>query len=203
VFISFEGIDGSGKTTQLQRLAVRLRDNELEVVSTREPGGTRLAESIRAMLLGDADAPDARAELLLFGASRAVHVAQIIRPALEAGMWVVCDRFSDSSLAYQGAGLGLDTDFIAAMNRFATGGLTPKKTFFLDVSPETSIARRREGQPDRIEARGPEFLAQVRAAYLQIAEREPERFVALDGTQSPNALEEEIWETVQPFLVGA
>jgi len=203
MFISFEGIDGSGKTTQLARLTARLRDNELEVVSTREPGGTRLAEAIRALLLEGADPLDARSELLLFGAARAVHVEQIIRPALDAGMWVLSDRFADSSLAYQGAGLGLNAEFIAQMNHFATGDLAPKKTFFLNVSPELGLARRRENAPDRIEARGLEFLTKVRAAYLEIAAREAHRFVVLDGALAPDTLETQVWDNVQPFLVGA
>jgi dTMP kinase len=203
MFISFEGIDGSGKTTQLGRLAARLRDNELEVVPTREPGGTRLAEAIRALLLEGDDALDARAELLLFGASRAAHVAQIIRPALNANLWVLSDRFADSSLAYQGAGLGLGEEFVRSMNGFATGDLAPKQTFFLDVSPEVGLARRKGSGQDRIEARGLEFLTGVRAAYLEIAAREPERFIVVDGAASPDEIEAQIWEHVQPFLVGA
>lgn len=203
MFISFEGIDGSGKTTQLQRLAARLRDAELEVVPTREPGGTRLAEAIRALLLEGDDALDARAELLLFGASRAAHVTQIIRPALHANLWVLCDRFADSSLAYQGAGLGLDAEFVRSMNRFATGDLAPKQTFFLDVSPEVGLKRREGTGQDRIEARGLEFLTRVRAAYLEIAEREAHRFIVIDGAGPPDAIEAQVWEHVQPFLVGA
>lgn len=202
MFISFEGIDGSGKTTQLERLAARLRDNELEVVATREPGGTRLAEAIRALLLDGSDAVDARAELLLFGAARAAHVAQIIRPALEASLWVLSDRFTDSSLAYQGAGLGLPPEFIQSMNEFATGGLRPKRTFFLDVSPEVGLERRRGSSQDRIEARGLEFLSNVRAAYLDLARRESARFVVLDGSLSPDELEELIWNDIEAFLVS-
>ena len=201
MFISFEGIDGSGKTTQLKRLAARLEETGLTVVSTREPGGTRLAEAIRALLLDAGDEVDARAELLLFGASRAAHVAQIIRPALEANQWVLSDRFGDSSEAYQGA-LDLEPDFIRAMNRFATGELAPKRTFFLDVAPEVGFERRRGGGEDRIEARGLEFLAKVRANYLEIARREPDRFVVLDGALSPDELEELIWDDAEAFLVG-
>ena len=201
MFLSFEGIDGSGKTTQLKRLASRLEATGLTVVSTREPGGTRLAESIRALLLGDTDGIDARAELLLFGAARAGHVAQIIRPALEASQWVLSDRFADSSEAYQGA-LGLDADFIRAMNTFATRELEPKRTFFLDVSPEEGFARRKNADQDRIEARGLEFQSSVRQKYLEIAGREPHRVVVLDGALSPDELSELIWEDVEAFLVG-
>ena len=201
MFFTFEGIDGSGKTTQLRRLAARLEDTGLTVVSTREPGGTRLAEAIRALLLDTKGEVDARAELLLFGASRAAHVAQIIRPALEASQWVLSDRYGDSSEAYQGA-LSLDADFIRAMNRFATGELAPKRTFFLDVSPEVGFERRRGNSEDRIEARGLEFLTCVRTKYLEIARREPDRFTLLDGALSPDELGELIWNDVEAFLVG-
>ncbi|RYX85280.1 dTMP kinase [bacterium] len=201
MFFSFEGIDGSGKTTQLKRLTAHLEETGLTVVATREPGGTRLAEAIRALLLEGRDAVEARAELLLFGASRAQHVAQIIRPALEAGQWVLSDRFADSSEAYQGA-LGLDAEFIRAMNSFATGELQPKRTFFLDVAPEVGFERRRGSSEDRIEARGLEFLTSVRARYLEIARRIPERFVILNGELSPDQLEETIWQDVEAFLVS-
>lgn len=201
MFISFEGVDGSGKTTQLGRLKTRLETTGLSVVATREPGGTRLAEAIRALLLDSRDAVDARAELLLFGAARSQHVGQIIRPALEAGQWVLSDRFADSSEAYQGA-LNLDADFIRAMNRFATGELAPKRTFFLDVSPEEGARRRKNQSDDRIEARGLEFLAQVRANYLELAKREVDRFVVLDGALSPHELELQIWDVVEGFLVS-
>ncbi len=202
MFLSFEGIDGCGKTTQLRRLATRLEASGLSVAATREPGGTRLAEAIRALLLEGRDALDARAELLLFGAARAAHVAQIIRPALEAGQWVLCDRFADSSEAYQGA-LGLDGSFIRAMNEFATGGLAPKRTFFLDVSPEVGAARRKDGAQDRIEARGLGFLGEVRTRYHALAAREGHRVVILDGSLPPDELEERIWQDAESFLVGA
>lgn len=201
MFFSFEGIDGSGKTTQLGRLKERLEDTGMAVIATREPGGTRLAEAIRALLLDGRDAVEARAELLLFGASRAQHVAQIIRPALEAGQWVLSDRFADSSQAYQGS-LGLDSDFIRAMNAFATGEVQPKRTFFLDVPPEVGFERRRGSTEDRIEARGLEFLTSVRARYLEIARREPERIVVLDGALPPDQLAATIWEDVESFLIS-
>ncbi|BCM91119.1 thymidylate kinase [Abditibacteriota bacterium] len=201
MFFSFEGIDGSGKTTQLKQLTARLEETGLSVVATREPGGTRLAEAIRGLLLEKSDSVEARAELLLFGASRAQHVAQIIKPALKASQWVLSDRFADSSEAYQGA-LGLDREFIRAMNAFATGELQPKRTFFLDVAPEVGFERRRDGTEDRIEARGLEFLTSVRARYLEIARREPERVVVLDGAFPPDQLATMIWEDVEAFLVG-
>ena len=201
MFFSFEGIDGSGKTTQLKQLTAHLEETGMSVVATREPGGTRLAEAIRALLLEGRDAVEARAELLLFGAARAQHVAQIIRPALESSQWVLSDRFADSSEAYQGA-LGLDSDFIRAMNSFATGELKPKRTFFLDVSPEVGHERRRNHTEDRIEARGLDFLTSVRARYLEIARRDPDRIVLLDGTLSPDELAQTIWEDVEAFLIS-
>ncbi len=201
MFISFEGIDGSGKTTQLRHLSERLAETGMSVVATREPGGTRLAEAIRGLLLDGRDAVEARAELLLFGASRAQHVAQIIQPALDSSQWVLSDRFADSSEAYQGA-LGLDGEFIRAMNAFATGGLHPKRTFFLDVDPQVGFERRRGDGEDRIEARGLEFLTSVRAHYLEIARRDPQRIVVLDGALSPSQLAANIWEDVEAFLVS-
>ena len=187
MFLTFEGIDGCGKTTQLQLLAAEIEKRGLSVVCTREPGGTALAETLRNFLLHSASPLDARAELLLFGAARAQHVAQVIRPARQDGKWVLSDRFADSSEAYQGAGLGLDAVFIRAMNAFATGNLAPDLTFFLDVAPEIALQRRQNqnSQNDRIEARGLEFQSQVRAAYLEIARRENARFVILDARQSP------------------
>ena len=191
MFLTFEGIDGCGKTTQLQLLARELERRGFAVQTTREPGGTALAETLRNFLLHGRDALDSQAELLLFGAARAQHVAEVIRPALDAKKWVLSDRFADSSQAYQGAGLGLDADFIGAMNRFATGNLVPDKTFFLDLAPEIALERRQNVQNDRIEARGIEFQAKVRAAYLEIARREA-RFVVLDADLAPNELSAQI-----------
>ena len=180
MFISFEGIDGCGKTTQLNRLCVRLQKRGIEVVTTREPGGTALAESLRQTLLHGGDIA-ARAELLLFGAARAQHAREIIRPALERGAWVLCDRFIDSSEAYQGGGLGLNRDFIRAMNAFATDDLTPARTFFVDVSPAVAASRRAGEKADRIEARGLSFSERVRAVYLEIVARETARIVTVNG----------------------
>ena len=180
-FISFEGIDGCGKTTQVELLRAHLQSAGAVVVATREPGGTALAETIRAHLLAASETVDARAELLLFGAARAQHTTQTIRPALARGDIVLCDRFADSSLAYQGGGLELDADFIACMNEFATGGLQPDITFLLDLDAAAGLQRRavQRGQGDRIEERGLEFQRRVRDAYLQMAQAE--RFVTLDA----------------------
>ena len=195
MFISFEGIDGCGKTTQLNRLRARLQARGINVVSTREPGGTALAESLRETLLHGGDI-EARAELLLFGAARAQHAREIIAPALERGDWVLCDRFVDSSEAYQGGGLGLDREFIRAMNAFATAGLTPARTVLVDVAPAVGASRRAGERADRIEARGDEFGQRVRAVYLDIAARESARVIVVDGALAPDEVEAAIWENL-------
>ncbi len=141
-FVSFEGIDGCGKTTQVELLRSRLESAGAQVLATREPGGTVLAEMLRSSILTSDARLDAPAEALLFGAARAQHVVETIRPALERGQVVLCDRFADSSVAYQGAGLGLELDFILRLNRFATGGLEPHITFLLDLDPATGRHRR-------------------------------------------------------------
>lgn len=196
MFISFEGIDGCGKTTQLNRLRARLEDAGVEVISTREPGGTALAEALRQTLLHGGDI-EARAELLLFGAARAQHAREIIRPALERGAHVLCDRFVDSSEAYQGGGLGLERAFIRAMNAFATADLMPARTFLVDVAPDVAALRRAGEKADRIEARGTAFSERVRAVYLEIAAREPGRVVIIDGELASDEVEAMIWADVE------
>lgn len=192
MFISFEGIDGCGKTTQLALLEARLSQLEYFVCRTREPGGTLLAETIRNYLLHSKDLLDAREELLLFGAARAQHFAQVIRPALAKGEIVLSDRFADSSVAYQGGGLTLDKEFIRAMNFFATDSLQPDATFFLDIDPQIGQSRRAKEKEDRIEARGLDFQKRVRDAFLDIALEEPQRFIVLNADQSRETLHEEI-----------
>ncbi len=192
MFISFEGIDGCGKTTQLELLHARLSQREYSVCRTREPGGTSLAETIRNYLLHSPDSLEARAELLLFGAARAQHVAQVIRPALARNEIVLSDRFADSSLAYQGGGLELDSGFIRSMNAFATDNLQPDITFFLDIDPQLGQSRRDGEKADRIEARGMEFQNRVRIAFLEIAREEPQRFLVLNADQTREALHAEI-----------
>jgi len=192
LFISFEGIDGCGKTTQLELLASRVRQREYSLCRTREPGGTALAETIRHYLLHSPDSLGAREELLLFGAARAAHVSQVIRPALARGELVLSDRFSDSSAAYQGGGLGLDKHFIRAMNAFATDDLKPDLTFFLDIDPQMGQSRREGEKADRIEARGLDFQMRVRAAFLEIASEDPQRFLVLNADQSREKLHAEI-----------
>jgi dTMP kinase len=181
-FLSFEGIDGCGKTTQLTLLHARLESAGHTVVATREPGGTALAEAIREYLLHSVQPLDKTTELLLFGAARAQHVTEVISPALERGTIVLSDRFADSSLAYQGGGLGIGADFIRRMNAFAAQGVRPDITIVLDVDPLVGLQRRttQRGE-DRIEERGLDFQRRVRDAFLDIARHEPERVIVLDG----------------------
>jgi dTMP kinase len=192
MFITFEGIDGCGKSTQLELLAARLRHAKYSVVVTREPGGTELAEAIRNYLLHSSAPLDGRAELLLFGASRAAHVAEIVRPALARGDFVLSDRFADSSLAYQAGGLGLDRDFIGMMNQFATQNLQPAATFFLDLDPQAASTRRAGEREDRIEKRGEDFQARVREEYLRVALENAARVITLNAEYSREELHEQI-----------
>ena len=179
MFISFEGLDGSGKTTQARLLQEDLEREGREVVATREPGGTPLGELVRELLLHGAEMTG-WAEAALFAAARAELVERVVRPALERGATVVCDRFVDSSLAYQGIARGLGVDEVLALNTTATGGLLPDRTFLLLVDPRATETRVGE-RPDRIERSGDDFRARVDAAYRELAERFPERIVAIDG----------------------
>lgn len=200
-FITFEGGEGCGKSTQVQRLKDALEAEGVEVVLVREPGGTWLSEEIRRLIKDqEVDAPCDRAELLLFLAARAQLARNVIRPALDAGKWVVSDRFSDSTLAYQGYGRGLPLDVIRMANDFACDGIVPDLTIFMDVSPETSRARRlrREsatnGSADRIEREGDEFHARIRQGFAELAAAEPSRIATVDANGSPDSVWEEIWK---------
>jgi dTMP kinase len=187
VFVTFEGLDGSGKTTQLELVAQLLRDEGREVVTTREPGGTAIGEMIRDVVLHQPEEIVPWAEAALFAAARAQLVANVIRPALDRGAAVLCDRYIDSSLAYQGIARGLGVDPVLQLNLHATQGLLPDRTFFLAVDPQES--RRRTGQErDRIEREDDEFVAHVDEAYRQLVERFPERILLVDGAQEPEAL---------------
>lgn len=203
-FITFEGGEGCGKSTQAKRLAAMLRNTGVEVVMTREPGGTRLAELIRSLLKDEKeDPPCDRSELLLFLAARAQLVRNVIVPALEAGKWVVSDRFSDSTFAYQGYGRGLPLDVLRAANDFACDGVRPDLTLLLDVKPEVARARMRSREEatntvaDRIELAGDEFHSRLRAGFLEIAEAEPERIKVIDANSSV----EEVWAQVVENLI--
>ncbi|NPV71115.1 MAG: dTMP kinase [Firmicutes bacterium] len=201
LFVTFEGIDGSGKSSQIRWLCRRLREMGVEVVVTREPGGTRLGESIRSILLDPASGGmSLETEVLLYSASRAQHVADVIRPALGAGKVVICERYVDSTIAYQCFGGGCDPEAITTINRFATGGLMPDLTLLLDVDPGTGTKRRSCRAPDRIEGRAGEYHQKVREGYLAIARREPGRVKVVDASLDIRVVGEEILGIVRRVL---
>ena len=206
-FITFEGGEGCGKSTQVKRLKEALELAGVEVVLTREPGGTVLSEEIRRLIKDqDDDPPCDRSELLLFLAARAQLVRNVIRPALAAGKWVVSDRFSDSTKAYQGYGRGLPLDVIETVNAFACEGLKPDLTILLDVTPETSHTRmrRREGATntaaDRIERAGDEFHARLRRGFAEMAAAEPERIKVVDANGGVDEVWEAVWKLTKPLV---
>lgn len=203
-FITFEGGEGCGKSTQVKRLKSALELAGKKVLLTREPGGTKLAEKIRTLLKDEREEPPCdRSELLLFLAARAQLVKNVIRPALARGEWVISDRFSDSTLAYQGYGRGLDLEIIKATNDFACEGLQPDLTLLLDVSAETSRARMRSREAatntaaDRIETAGEEFHERLRRGFKELAKEAPERIVVIDANGEIDEVWEAIWTQVK------
>lgn len=204
--ITFEGVEGGGKTTQARRLAERLRAEGLEVLTTREPGGTPTGEVIRNLLqhyLSGEPLCDAT-EALLFCASRAQLCRNVLGPALEAGTWVVLDRFTDSTLAYQGYGRGFDLATLRAMNDFATGDVKPALTLLVDLPVEVGLARvlaRSKGAKDRIEREPIEFHRRLQVGYRAMAAAEPERFVVIDAQAPEDEVAEFIWTTVKKRLL--
>jgi dTMP kinase len=200
--IVFEGGDGSGKSTQIRLLRDAIERAGHPVVVTREPGGTELGEQIRELLLADRDGMSDRAEALLYSAARAQHVDEVLVPALEAGSVVLCDRFVDSSIVYQGAARGLGEDEIAELNRWATGEVRPDLTVLLDVDAETGL-QRAGGVPDRIEAAGTDFHTTVNSAYHRLADAEPNRYLVLDGSRPVEELQVVVRDAVLPRLVAA
>ena len=201
-FITFEGSEACGKTTQVQRLAARLDRLHVPYLITREPGGTPIGETIRELLQfaphNSNMAPET--ELLLFEASRSQLVREVIKPALERDICVIADRFFDSTTVYQGAARRLDREMIACFNEFAVSDCIPDMTIVLDADASTAESRMQHEQrkPDRMEQQSSEFYERVREGYRALAEREPERIILIDGSQDADAIENEIWEKVSP-----
>ena len=213
LFISFEGVDGAGKTTQVQQAHNYLQERGLRSLVTREPGGTPVGLTIRELVLhglaafpsvavtGGTDVVDSsddlapRTEALLYAADRAEHVAQVVRPALERGDIVLCDRYLDSSVAYQAGGRDLSADVIRRLSLWASQGLLPKRTYLLDADPSQSKSRL-DHEPDRLESAGDDFQQHVRQAFLQLAQKEPDRFLVIDATQSID----QVWQIIQDDL---
>lgn len=209
IFITLEGGDGVGKTTQSRLLAEWLEGLGHEVVCTREPGGTPLGVEIRRLILRGGDEighVDSRSEALLYAADRAQNIATVVRPALERGAVVVQDRFIDSSLAYQGVGRVLDVDDVRRINEWAADGLWPDVTVLLDIDHEVAMARTASREtskgdvPDRLEAEASEFHEAVRQAFRELAAHEPERFIVLDATGTPEAIHAVIRARIEPLL---
>jgi dTMP kinase len=201
-FVTIEGIEGVGKSTNLGEVAELLRAAGLDVLVTREPGGTPLAERIRGLLLDSerGSVPES-AELLLMFAARASHLEALIKPALARGSWVLCDRFTDATYAYQGGGRGLDSAWIAALEQQVQGDLRPDLTLLLDADPEVTRSRRaKRGGTDRFEAEDTAFFRRVRACYLERAKAEPERFRLIDAAQPLDEVRKELSRTVTQFV---
>ncbi|HEX6929119.1 MAG TPA: dTMP kinase [Gammaproteobacteria bacterium] len=203
VFVTVEGVEGVGKSTQLGCIREFLEDSGKRVVMTREPGGTPFAESVRELLLAPrADAVEADAELLLMFAARAAHLEERIRPALVRGEWVVCDRFTDATYAYQGGGRGIPPDRIQVLENFVQRGLKPDVTFFLDAPVEVGLsrARGREGTPDRFEREDVAFFERVRQVYRDRVAAEPQRFVVVDAAQPVDKVRDAIVSALRRVL---
>ncbi|MFO1099584.1 MAG: dTMP kinase [Xanthobacteraceae bacterium] len=207
-FITFEGGEGAGKSTQANLLAARLRAQGIDVVLTREPGGSAGAEIIRHVLLSGAAKPlGAEVEAVLFAAARADHLDHVIRPALERGSWVVCDRFADSTRVYQGALGKVDPRILSGLERVTVGDAIPDLTVILDLAADLGLQRARSraagGDSDRFEKEGLDFHEQLRAAYRDIAAREPGRCILIDASASENKVADDVWTTVRDRLALA
>lgn len=205
LFVTFEGGEGSGKSTLIKALHAPLAAAGMAVMLTREPGGSPIGPAIRQMLLDpSADRIGSRTEALLFAAERAHHADTVIRPAMEQGVTVLCDRYIDSSAAYQGAGRDLGEQQVRQLSEWATDGLIPDLTFLLDIEPEVGLARRgAAGDVNRLDAQSLAFHRTVREAFLRAAVREPGRFVVLDATVAPEALVEQVTAVIVNWTVPA
>ena len=206
-FITFEGGEGCGKSTQISLLADRLRASGKDILLAREPGGTPLAERIRSLVREELDdPPNARAETLLFLASRAQLVESVLRPALASGKWVLCDRFADSTFAYQGYGRGFDLAELKRLNGFATDGLVPDRTVLLTVSPDVAARRMRMREAathtsaDRMERAGEDFHKRLNEGFLSLAAAEPDRFSVIESDGTVEEVSERIWNSIRPML---
>lgn len=205
-FVTFEGIEGVGKSTQARLAAEHLRERGIEAVVTREPGGTPLAEAIRRLVLEPRDEKvDGISELLLMFAARAVHLENLIEPALARGAWVLCDRFTDATEAYQGAGRGVPMEHIRALERIAQRGRRPDLTLFLDTPVATAMSRSRDrgGAADRFEVEQAEFFERVRAGYQAILAREPGRVVRVDAALSLDGVAAQVRSALDRLSMGA
>lgn len=207
-FITFEGGEGAGKSTQIDRLAEALRSAGYQVRTTREPGGSLGAEAVRHVLLSGAAEPlGPVVEAILFAAARSDHVEQVIRPAVERGEIVLCDRFLDSSRVYQGESAGLDQSMVEALQQVAVNGLMPELTLILDIDPAIGLgraeARRGAGGADRYEKESVDLHARRRQAFLDIARREPQRCVVIDAARDADAVAADIWQAAQHILAQA
>lgn len=204
-FVTFEGIEGSGKTTQIGYLETYLKQKGFKVVRTREPGGTRLGERLRNVLLKEKLEISPYAELFLIMAQRAQHMEEVILPSLNEGKFVLCDRFIDATVAYQGYGRGIDLDLIKYLNQIVTRNVKPHLTLLLDCDVDASLGRKArvgEIRKDRFEREEKEFHERVRRGYLEIAASEPERIVILDGTKQRTVLKREAISAVQKILIA-
>jgi dTMP kinase len=198
-FITLEGIDGAGKSTQAEYVAELLRGDGKDLVVTREPGGTALGEQLRQLVLHQPMTP--RTETLLMFAARAQHVETVVEPALAAGRWVLCDRFTDATFAYQGGGRGVEEADIAALERWVQGGLQPDLTLLFDVPPDVAAERLAGSRPaDRFEQEQKQFFARVRAVYLARAQCYAERFIVIDSTQDAEAVRDLVKRRLQKWL---
>jgi|TARA_B100001750_G_scaffold94940_1_gene74876 dTMP kinase len=197
-FITFEGIDGCGKSTQAKILIEKLNDNDIATCFVREPGGTPVSEEIRTILLENRDERMCnRTEALLMTGSRAQLTKDVIIPALEKGQWVIADRYTDSTIAYQGGGRGLDIEWLLQLNDFATYGTIPDLTIIVDIDPEEAIRRTNDSAPDRIESAGIGFQEKIRKQYKELIKLFPDRCMSIDGSSSPDVINRSVWDEIK------